>query len=160
MLALIAGPERSAVTVVDAPGTRELNGFDVWASPFWPTANPWRANERHQGIVCQFDGISSAESKNPPPDQLPGILRTLSGYAPTLVLGKTHSLTQITELMRSAKLFVGVCSGMSHLAHSTGIPMVLVEYKMPIITCHRRKHFVHTRGTEEMLAAVRSILGV
>ena len=160
MLALIGGPERAQVSVVDRPYNTELNGYDVWATPYWPTVRTWNPSHHHSGVVYQFDGISSAEAKNPPEAELRDIMAYLRAWEDVTPLGKHMSLAEVVDELRQAKLFVGVDSGMSHIAHSVGVPTIIVEYKLPIITCHRRKPFVHARGTSELLAAVRGVLQV
>lgn len=156
ILDLLNPPERACVEIVDAPGVHEPDGFSVWASPFWPTKKTWSPLGEKGHVVYQFDGISSAEDKNPPAEDIPHILDALPGlYFP---LGRHQSLAHCVDLLASARAFIGCDSGMSHLAHSVGVPMILVEYKLPIITTHRRKHFVHCRGTEELIWAIHRLL--
>ncbi len=160
MLSLINGPERSSVVLVDEPGQQEPDGFDVWTGPAWPTHKRWNARCHKTGYICyQFDGISSAECKNPPEQDLDNILRDiyrsrLSGH----MLGMGSTLENVVEHLSVASVFVGVDSGMSHLAHSVGCPVIIVEYGLPVITCHRCKHFLHVRGTDELLAAFKEFV--
>lgn len=154
MLALIDGPERSSVVLVDEPGTHEPDGFDVWASPAWPTKPRWSLLGNHQ-VCYQFDGVSSAESKNPSPQDLDRILEAIGTDG--IRLGNHQTLTDIVALLSKSSLFVGVDSGMSHIAHSVGVPVLIVEYGLPVITCHRGKHFKLARGTDELLTAIRSL---
>lgn len=159
ILALIKGPERSCVTLVDEVGTHEPDGFDVWAAPSWPTHATWKAHERHALITYQFDGISSAEDKNPPFDDYSRLLTTLMNRSEyTTRLDKCLTLSECVDLLCQSRFFVGVDSGMSHLAHAVGVPTIIIEYKLPIITCHRGKHFMHARGTDEAIAMIDRLL--
>lgn len=176
ILALIKGPERSCVTLVDEPGVHEPDGFDVWAAPSWPTRETWKASERirHDSVTYQFDGISSAEDKNPPREDQTRLIREMErglnvyrvNYGLNVYRVHYHvqwlsselTLAECVAHMRRSIVFVGCDSGMSHLAHAVGVPTIIIEYKLPIVTCHRGKHFVHVRGTDEALAAIEQIL--
>lgn len=154
ILTLLQGPERSSVSLVDEPGTHEPDGYDVWAAPAWPTKPRWSPPKAGNNQVCyQFDGVSSAESKNPPPQDMDRILEAIGQGG--VRLGNHQTLAQIVALLSESSLFVGVDSGMSHIAHSVGTPVIIVEYQLPIITCHREKHFKHVRGTAELLEAIK-----
>ena len=150
---LLQAPERSRVVVVDEPGKQEPGGFDVWTGPAWPTKRRWDMLAHRHGPICyQFDGISSPE-KNPSAADLEHIVRCF-GTGRSVCLGAAQSLDTIVRLLSMARLFVGVDSGMSHIAHSVGVPVIIVEYGLPVITCHRCKHFKHVRGTDELLTAL------
>jgi hypothetical protein len=162
ILPLLNGPERSHVELTKAPFTEELDGFATWATPFWPTKTTWQPGSRRHQIAIHFDGHSSADDKNPPPADLDRIWQFLTdqmqaGYMIT-ELGGHQSLAEMVEAAAGSDLFIGVDSGPSHVCHSVGVPMFLVEYKLPIITTHRRKHFVHCRGTDELLTRVGEFL--
>jgi len=45
----------------------------------------------------------------------------------TTKLGLPYSIDEILKNMSEAEFFVGVCSGMSHVAHSVGIPINLIR---------------------------------
>lgn len=157
ILALINGPERSCVTLVDEPGVHEPDGFDVWAAPSWPTHLRWERPTSPEPAVFQFDGISSAKDKNPSEsdqDLIVSELTECAQYYP-VKLGLNKTLKQCVEVLARTPLFIGCDSGMSHLAHAVGCPTIIVEYDLPIITCHRGKHFMHARGTDEALALIR-----
>jgi hypothetical protein len=154
ILELLDKPKESKVTIVDARGTHEPEGEDVWTSPYWPTKDRWFPQK--VDVVCyQFDGISSAADKNPSEEDEDRVLRAIyaRGYQ-AVRLSKNLPLRTCMSHLAHSQCFVGCDSGMSHLAHSVGTPVYLVEYKLPVITAHRKKHFVHCRGTDELLAAL------
>jgi len=161
ILSLINGPERSCVTIVDEPGTQEPDGFDVWAAPSWPTNKRWDASRVINTVTYQFDGISSAESKNPPlADQVRMLHEAQLRKVLSARLGSHMTLTECVAALARSRLFLGCDSGMSHLAHAVGVPTIVVEYALPVITCHRNKHFILAKGTAEALQAIRQILAV
>ena len=159
ILALLEKPERSSVVLTDEKGTHEPEGWDVWAGPVWPTLEKWNVTKTTMKVCYQFDGLSSAESKNPSPEDATKILSTCLDMGFTLFrCGKDSSLAQIVHEMATSFLFIGCDSGMSHVAHSVGVPTILVEYKLPIITTHRHKHFIHAKGTDELIRTVKGLL--
>ncbi len=142
-----------------AEPTHELDGYDVWHCPAVATRLTWSFNPSGMGVVAyQFDGESSPD-KNPSKrdeERILGHLRE-AGYEP-IKLGKHLSVQQCVDLCTVSALFVGSCSGMSHLAHSVGVPVYLLEYGLPVITCHRQKQFVICKGAEHFIAEVRGYL--
>lgn len=151
ILNLLAAPERSSVVLVDDPGTHEPDGYDVWAGNFWPTKQTWKPNAGRR-ICYQFDGISSADDKNPSLADEHRIVDfiTNQGCVP-IRLGGHMTLAAVVHELSEAWMFVGCDSGMSHVAHSVGVPMIIVEYKLPIITTHRGKRFTHVNGTDALI---------
>jgi hypothetical protein len=71
-------------------------------------------------------------------DQLPG-------YA-FVELGKEHqgTMSQIIDILSRSELFVGIDSGMSHIAHSVGVPVFLKHYD-ELQLCHPNKDYVAFR---------------
>lgn len=160
ILSLIDKPERSCVRIVDEPGTHEPDGFDLWAAPSWPTKQKWLPSLSDRFVTYQFDGVSSAESKNPPEadeEMLFRIMEACSTNAPVR-LSKELSLPSCVHALMNSRLFVGCDSGMSHLAHAVGTPTIIIEYGLPVITCHRGKHFELARGTMAAFDAIRRAL--
>ena len=155
ILNVLDQPKGSKVVIVDEPGTHEPEGEDVWTSPYWGTKKRWELGKQ-RSVAFQFDGISSGEDKNPPDADRGRILRSLLFQDYELYkLGKNYSIWECMEILTRCKCFVGCDSGMSHVAHSVGIPIYLVEYRLPVITAHRNKTFVHCRGTDELISALK-----
>ncbi len=140
---------------IDAEPTHHFDGYHIWACPVVPTKTRWRNDPRSRAVVYQFDGESAAESKNPPDTEREKLLAWLRNVGfETVQLGKHLSLAECVEEAANAALFVGVDSGMSHVAHSVGVPVYLYEHKLPIITCHRQKQFVIVRSADDFIAQV------
>lgn len=124
-----------------------LGGFDVWATEYLPTRRRWARSDRLDFICTHFAGVSSAADKNPPDhDQMQIREWAAKQGLPAVELGPHLSLTAIVDLLSRCTLFVGCDSGMSHIAHSVGCPTYLLEYKLPVVTCHRHKAYVLCRG--------------
>ncbi len=132
--------------LTDQPPTVGISILDVWSCPVVPTRRRWELPRTERTAVYQFDGVWSPE-KNPSPEEQAVVLAHLrnAGYTP-IRLGKHLSVAQCVDACATALLFVGCCSGMSHLAHSVGTPVYLLEYGYPVTTCHRLKQFVLCKG--------------
>lgn len=156
ILDLLDKPKHSRIVIVDEKGTHEPEGEDVWTSPYWPTKVRWEPG-RDPRVCFQFDGISSAADKNPSGLDAVAIVHALvsSGYEP-IKLGKDRSLWDCAVALSRSQCFVGCDSGMSHLAHSVGVPIYLVEYKLPVITAHRNKNFIHCHGTVDLIYKLKT----
>ncbi len=147
-LLAIPGPRMPAWEIPDV--ARSPDGFDIWAGPYFPTKRQWSLDRRaynFQFICVHFDGISSAAEKNPSPNEI----RTIVTWArhnglEAITLGPSQPLDEVVGLLANCALFVGCDSGFSHIAHSVGTPTYLLEYKLPVVTCHRHKSYVLCKG--------------
>ncbi len=145
-------PFESCIELTDEPWTVQTNGFDVWATPFCPTKDSWSFADQHPYVTYQIDGVSSAQDKNPDAQDAELLLGMLyrSGFAPVR-LGAHLSVAQCVQAVVESVFFVGVDSGMSHLCHSVGVPMFLLEYKLPVVTTHRGKAYIQCQGVGDLL---------
>ncbi len=150
------------------PGNTPLDGYDIWATRFFPTVTRWDWRAQHSYAVYQFDGVSSPE-KNPSVQDQELILKALfqKYNLRSYSLGAHKSVAENVRLLADAALFVGCDSGMSHLAHSVGTPLFLLEYGLPVVTCHRNKEYILCAGAGDMLdwklptwARYRNFLGI
>ena len=148
-------------------GNTDLDGFNVWATEYLPAKARWRRSRRTRFICTHFEGLSAAADKNPPQgdiDQI-GAWASQEGLG---VVSLSHRITlaRAAELLASCTLFVGCDSGMSHLAHTVACPTYLLEYQLPVVTCHRHKPYVLCKGAGHFtqqaanhLAYLRAIRG-
>ncbi len=146
---LISG---STPQLVADPGDTQLDGFNLWATPYMKIVDPWYWRGTHPHVTYQFDGVSSPQ-KNPSSEQQQIILDHLErvhGYT-CIPLGKDRSLAQCAELLATSAFFVGCDSGVSHLAHMTGVPIFLLEYGLPVVTCHRGKEYILCNGAVDFI---------
>ncbi len=144
---------------IDEEPAIDLKGEDVWASPIYPTKVKWERNPITPYVAYQFDGHSSADLKNPIPDEKHIVFHHLRerGYA-YKVVGGHMSLYQCVCTLAHAALFVGCDSGMSHVAHSVGVPVYLLQYHLPVETCHRGKQYVLCNNAEHFINQARPYL--
>ncbi len=140
------------IDLTDEPGNTSLDGYDVWATPFFPTQRQWLWNRKYKSFTYQFDGISSPQ-KNPSDRDTHRILDSLiNDYRLVAIpVGKHMTVAECVEAMANSAFFIGCDSGMSHLAHSVGLPLFLLEYGLPVVTCHRGKSYIHCQGAGDFL---------
>ena len=81
---------------------------------------PGSAHTKRHWIAWQFDGVSHPEL-NPEKKQLEAILDLFPKEILRRV-GKPLSLRESTEILMHSKYFIGVSSGMSHVAASAEVP--------------------------------------
>ncbi len=137
--------------------TTQLNGFLVWSAPYFPTHRQWIDKKAERYICVQFDGVSSAQAKNPSKEDQQSIIRwaTSQGLCVLDLGGENRmkmELSQVVDQLARCALFVGCDSGISHIAHSVGCPTYILEYNLPVVTCHRHKRYVLCRGAEHFKA--------
>lgn len=126
------------VQLTTQPATEKLNPADVWDwwnLPYLPTKQRWTFQDYHRSIAVAFDGVSAADQKNLAPHEQEQVLRTLRQLLPKkqiITVGKELGLDRSIEVLCQSLLFVGVCSGMSHVAHSVGTPQFLYQGKLPL----------------------------
>ncbi|MDP2354557.1 MAG: FkbM family methyltransferase [Beijerinckiaceae bacterium] len=149
---------RDILNELESPGQIELvrsepsirlNTYNVWQSSYFPTRTRWHAYRRHKYVAVQFDGESAKELKNASPEEAQMIQTFIERMCPgfTLVrLGKPLSVKKCVEIAANSAFFVGVDSGMSHLCHSVGVPIFLLEYRLPVHTTHGGKAYTLCRG--------------
>lgn len=156
ILGNLCGGER--VEVVIDRGERQIEGKDIWAAPITPARSRWRKpTSTKRRVAYQFDGVSSARDKNPPPAHVVK-LQAAFPQIEWIRLGRHISISDCVETLANVDAFIGCDSGMSHLAHSVGTPMGVVEYDLPIITTHRGKPYKHLFRMEHAIDWLRQLL--
>jgi hypothetical protein len=127
----------------------------VYKIKYYPTKIAWKS-KKYKQICYQFDGIWRASLKNPKPDDLKIIMKFLESTGFKLVrLGLPHSITRDIEIASRSDFFVGIDSGMSHVCHSVGVPMYLIEYGMPVDIYHAGKQYIKCIGTKDCIDKVK-----
>ncbi len=98
----------------------------------FPTRRTWRAN--YSRAVChQFDRRSQAHLAAPPADQLRRFHLRLQEHGLQAVdLGHGRPLAECVDLLAACHAYVGVCSGMSQVASSVGVPLHVVRNEFPL----------------------------
>ncbi len=158
LLKLLVGADVLAPT--DEPATEHLDGFNVWATEYLPTHARWSRCHAAPTICTHFEGISSAREKNPPPADVQQITEWAAkrGLRVSPLTGQMP-LAEVVRRLATCSLFVGCDSGMSHLAHCVGTPTYLLEYGLPVVTCHRHKAYVRCDGAGHFIAQAANWMG-
>ena len=146
------------IILVDEEPNIDVEGYAIWAALPVPTKIQWELNPNHKIVTYQFDGVSTPE-KNPPQEDIDRMLRWIESKGLTPVkVGKDLSIKGCIHLMSKSVLFVGSDSGMSHIAHSVGVPVYLMEYKLGVATCHRGKQYVLCKGVDSFIGQAENYL--
>ena len=156
ILNLLDSPGRIILTL-EKPD-REIEQGLVWGQPkYFRTRRRWKPSG--EPTICyQFDGHSSASDKNPPEQDL----ERLTSWAPShrfVKVGLPMGLEESIEALATSDLFIGSCSGLSHVAHSMNLPTIIVQYRMPVEPWHGPKDsFVIAEGTNHAILLGRMML--
>jgi hypothetical protein len=162
---------REILDVLDSNGEIELtmseptvgvSGYDVWSAPYFPTKQRWDASAKHRYVCVQLDGQSAAHATNPSPEEERLTLRYLEERCPgfeTVRLGKHLSVQQCVDIAANSAFFIGVDSGMSHLCHSVGVPIFLLEYGLPTVTTHSGKAHTLCKGYDDLAGRLDRYIG-
>ncbi len=154
ILRMIVSSEAEILVISDEKGNTKLSGYDVWATPYFPVRQKWNPHGRHAYYAYQFDGVSSPELKNPPPSDINKI-HAFMHPLPAIEIGLPLVASASAAALDGCMFFVGVDSGMSHLAHSVGCPIFLLQYQLPVVTCHRGKAYTLCDGADDFLTKIQ-----
>ena len=116
---------------VDPP----ITGPSLWGPRvvYMPTRNRWLPWPG-MSLAYQFDGRSGSDAKNPSAVEAERILHAWPvdniGTCPPVRIGLPMTVEEEIAALAGSRLFIGVCSGISHLAHSVGVPMILIRYRL------------------------------
>lgn len=154
--ALLASTGRVELTT-NRP-TRDVPQNETWMSnrPYSHTKIPWTGGGGRT-ICYQIDGRSQADLKNMSMTDLKKIIASFPSHV-FVPVGLPLSMERTAELLSEAVLFLGVCSGVSHIAHSARVPTFLVEYRFPISNWHGSNAYVRCDGTDDAIARLREKL--
>ena len=146
------------VRVVDEPPTQCIDDrYAVWSLPYCPTRQRWTPGP-YGRIAIQLDGRSYAKEKNPPDDERALLESPWMPGSTITKIGLPLTLEQSVEVLAHSDVFLGVCSGMSHVAHSVGTPCFLLEYGIELINSHRGNRYIKCRSATDAIEKVRGHL--
>ncbi len=148
-----------SIELVDDPGNFVTEQPKIWQNPRVPLKPHLRWDGGSSGrIALQLDGRSGGPHKNPPAHDL---LRFLA-LPNTVHLGLPMTLEESIAVMRTCRFMISVCSGMSHVAHAVGIPLILVEYIQPVAMWHPDRDgpngWTFAKGTQQAIAAAHVLM--
>jgi hypothetical protein len=88
--------------------------------------NCWKENNSKR-IFIQLDGAhSNANNKNCSNDDILRFYHCFREYE-IIDVNKINDINKCVELMSKSRLFIGIESGWSHIAHSSGIPCIILK---------------------------------
>jgi len=120
---------------------------------YFPTKISWKEGNYYK-IAYQFDGRSSASAKNPPIADVEKLFKKFSHKFKFIRLGDHVSLEENVKLAANADIFIGSCSGMSHLCHSVRVPMYLLQYSTNIEKWHRNNPYTLCHGMDDAILKI------
>ncbi len=137
------------IEIVNHDGKLEMDQYNFWTTKYHPTKIRWK-NIYTDKFCYQLDGASNYWRKNPPSEDI----EKLTSWCPDgtfTQLGRHLSIEQCVKIASESSMFFGVCSGMSHLAHSVGVPTFILEYGLYIPPFHVNKKYTRCCGTAKFL---------
>jgi len=120
---------KGTIILTEKKGDQYLNADQVYQDPYFKTHMEWTENKRSY-FSYQFDGFSHKKFSNMSKEEEEKILKhiTNKGYV-VRKLGKNQTIRECVRILAESKFFVGVDSGMMHLAHSVGTPVYAILNK-------------------------------
>lgn len=149
ILDLLDHPNASKVTICDdepldkmvndSTPVSVVNQWFAWSARYVPTKCRW--DYARPIVTTQLVGARLfADVKSITGFQQDEFDSVISEMGLTSVpVGGQFSLAECVMNMAESKCFIGIDSGMSHVAHSVGVPVVLIESKMDISGYHANK---------------------
>lgn len=145
------------IRLTPAKPTNYKTGFHdlPWDVEYYHTHMQWIPNS--STTVCyQFDGRFMKEKGGLPSESLLEevfVELTQKGYG-LQRLGASNSLEEIVTSLASCRCFLGTSSGVSHIAHSVGVPLCLIEGDYPFQQYHHSKQITFAVTAEEVVSFV------
>lgn len=129
-------------------------GEALWSVPYFPTKLAW-VPRRHHKVCYQFDGRTRPSQTNPPPEDERLLLGPWLPPGTVLVkLGRPLTATESAMHLATCDAFLGVDSGISHLAHSVGVPTFLLQYAHPLTQAHPGKVYTPCYGAADAIEKI------
>lgn len=120
-----------SIEVVRELAQRKIDSDSALGSQYLPIRGGWKGR-RSKHVACQL-GAGGSPQQNLGPHEGGRIAMALHQHGFTPVkLGKPSSIAESVEAMRECCMFVGIDSGMSHIAHSMGLPVHILKANVPV----------------------------
>ena len=141
---------RLPATVLERP-----KKFVLWKYPLIPTKKAWNLNSSRK-ICYQFDASKKRARFFSKKIERKILLHAEKLGYKLVRLGKNITLEKCVDEVSTSELFLGVDSGMLHLAASVGTPTILCENNRKIKSSYNQanKSFILTRDHVEMRTAI------
>lgn len=104
----------------------KVSKLDCYSYKFLPSTLTW--GYKNSKVICyQFDTNKSEDKQFKSIEDKLSTINALKNRGFKLVeLSNSLSLEECQKMLSMCKFFVGICSGMSHLAHCVGTPVHLI----------------------------------
>ena len=149
----------AGVFMLDEPANDTIP--DDWNYPIIPTRMRWWPRPLTKVVCYQLNGRTHPHKTDPPPDDLSKLLGLWlpDGWS-LMPLGLPLTIEEDVFRLANAACFLGVDSGISHIAYSVGCPVFLLEYQEPLEGAHKQKPFIRCRGADDAILKIRRSLGL
>lgn len=144
------------VLVVDEAPTSPLKvTVDTFPYPYVPTKRRWTGKGSGRAC-CQL-------VNHQPPNNAKALARAHreeveawleAEFNEVVRLWKDRTIAECVEAAAGSELFIGMDSGMSHLCHSVGVPVLIKEWD-GLNRHHPNKEFIQFSNPAEAIAAMR-----
>ena len=143
----------------DVPDCDKLsNGRYLENCCYAKTRVVWSGGIKRNRICYQFDGRFSGRRKNPPENDLFKLVDFINGVD-FVRLGGHLSLEKCVNIMANSDCFLGIDSGMSHIAHSVGVPTFIIKYRFNFDGYHKNAPpFEVCHGTDDAISKVTNFM--
>lgn len=128
---------------------------ECFQSTYLPTKVKWSGG---RSIVHQLSNAQQSANcpRCPPMHYYNAIMKWISGHE-NKRLGLPMSLDECVKAASNAALFIGMDSGMSHVCHSVGIPVILYDWSR-IDEFHYEKKFSRFKTADEAIVLMSGVL--
>lgn len=152
------------IQFTDEPGEDPpIAGPSLWGPRvvYMPVKKLWRWKDGWSTAVFQLDGRSGADAKNPSAEDAYRLIEAARG-SDTMLIGLPMHLEASVYWLSRCRFFVGVCSGMSHVAHSVGCPTILIRYRLQFERWHPDPKgpnpWTLAEGTDNAIEKIKTII--
>jgi hypothetical protein len=148
-----AHADQVPLVLVDLPGDTPLSGYDVWRCPPWPTWQRWDGLGMHTHVCVQWAGESTPELKNCPSDDIHHLTAWIDRHLglPIVLIDRALGISASVRALSRCALFLGIDAAGAHMAHSVGCPVFLLQYQLPVVTCHRGRAYTLCEGAADAI---------
>lgn len=146
------------IELVDVGATIHTPDTTCFKVPYLPTKVRWQPS--HHGVIAHQLTNSQEPANNPrclKEHHLKGIMDWINVNSMGVRLGLPMSIKECVEAAATSDLFIGMDSGMSHVCHSVGVPVILYDWSR-IDEFHHEKKFSRFNGSDEAITLMKKVM--
>lgn len=153
---------RTDVSIRFVPGRHgeRLPSEECFHCDYLPTKLKWHGTN-HRLICVQLDGRWKSHRKNPTPSEKARLIASFAAHGFSVQeLGQPMSLSECVAALASCCCFIGVDSGIMHIANSVRCPRILIRNRMfQIENVYRGKGLMLTANADTALSLLLGDVG-